>query len=830
MEDLSTYDKSIWEKIKDFIVDLIKKIKKAYAELSPNSQAAKVLKETVDDMSELQRLWAEGVREAGERTRKAGVKAEVRENGNIVYSVGEEKLKNATELSEVDLRVLLESAQYGVLDDGTYIPLRRNTPEFFVEVVRDHSKGKQMVRDYPMAATVEHLRQNMEEVDGKSYGEKRPHELSTDDIVTISRKMGDPAYIVLQKNGRYAEIVSYYDSKKKKEVVVSIDIADSNSKPPKNYKDSVYMNGYKGGYYNIIVTQYELDDLPSYLNSNTVVYDKKKTNGKYQVGSGRIVTVAHDTPFVEDIVPQPDEKVKRKFSISENSSDTAYLSAVERGDMETAQRMVDEAAKAAGYINLYYHGAKKGGGFTVFRDWSYFTENRAYAERYTDREKPESLYKTYVKMDKPFDTRKAKDRKLFAEIRDEYGLGEIQDTGLPDWTDGYDISDYIDENDLDYDGIILDEGGDLVNGEPISRVLSYVVRKSAQIKTADPVTYDDAGNVIPLSERFKETKSDIRYSIEEPADDAPFEAAVKRMESDEEARAKAKEAEAEGDEITDVYEFENNKGVSDTKKGSSWETPLCINLHQLLRPPSRFQQACPDNALDQIQRGADDEHRKQGQIGQPRQKEGRGDADSPHEGAVKEEGDEGLTARAEGEITVVSKGFKGHHAGAYRNEGGRQSFDLVGGVVEHGKQGRADHHDARYHGADHHGEGDDLAVGVLGFFNVARTQLVADENGQRRAQRDKDDVEKVCDRGAHVDGVDSRHAAGGITLVQQRHTRRPQKFVAQEGQTLDDDAAAKLRRDLERTVNAFNERNFLTIGVGPDHHDSQFDEASHDRA
>ena len=81
-------------------------------------------------------------------------------------------------------------------------------------------------------------------------------------------------------------------------VVVSIDIADSNIKPSKNYKYSQHMNGYDSGYYNIIVTQYELDDLQSYLDSNTVVYDKKKTNGKYQVGSGRIVTVTHDTPFV----------------------------------------------------------------------------------------------------------------------------------------------------------------------------------------------------------------------------------------------------------------------------------------------------------------------------------------------------------------------------------------------------------------------------------------------------------------------------------------------------------------------------------------------------
>ena len=64
------------------------------------------------------------------------------------------------------------------------------------------------------------------------------------------------------------------------------------------------MNGYDEGYYNIVVTQYESDDLKGYLNSNEIVYDKKQMNGKYQVGSGRIVTVTHDTPFIEYIVTQ----------------------------------------------------------------------------------------------------------------------------------------------------------------------------------------------------------------------------------------------------------------------------------------------------------------------------------------------------------------------------------------------------------------------------------------------------------------------------------------------------------------------------------------------
>lgn len=185
----------------------------------------------------------------------------------------------------------------------------------------------------------------------------------------------------------------------------------------------------------------------------------------------------------ENSIRSSSENVNEKFSL-EPVSDSAYMKAVERGDTESAQRMVDEAAKKAGYTVKMYHGSKHGGGFTVFRDWSYFTKSKKYAQRYTERGNDKSLYSAYVKIENAFDTRKAADRYLFDEIRQEYGMGEIQDTGLPDWTDGYDIADYIDENGLNYDAIILDEGGDLVDGKPISRGLSYVIRNSNNIKSA----------------------------------------------------------------------------------------------------------------------------------------------------------------------------------------------------------------------------------------------------------------------------------------------------------------------------------------------------------
>ena len=60
------------------------------------------------------------------------------------------------------------------------------------------------------------------------------------------------------------------------------------------------------------------------------------------------------------IIPQKSKSVKRKFS----DRDSTYLDAVNHGDMETAQKMVDEAAKEAGYTVRGLHATNAE--FTVF--------------------------------------------------------------------------------------------------------------------------------------------------------------------------------------------------------------------------------------------------------------------------------------------------------------------------------------------------------------------------------------------------------------------------------------------------------------------------------
>ena len=207
--------------------------------------------------------------------------------------------------------------------------------------------------------------------------------------------------------------------------------------------------------------------------------------------------------------------------------DLKYIAAVNRGDMYTAQQMVEEAAEKAGYTMRVYHGTPTGG-FTTFKGWSYFTENREYADRYQNasassiRSRKETTNPmTYALLMNPgrvFDTRNPAIAEIYEQARMELGMGELDESGLPDWVEGRDLAEFIEENDLPYDTIILDEGADGGYGEDVvKRGFSYLTR-SNQVKSAETVTRDDQGQVIPLSQRFNQEEPDIRFSISAPVE------------------------------------------------------------------------------------------------------------------------------------------------------------------------------------------------------------------------------------------------------------------------------------------------------------------------
>lgn len=160
-----------------------------------------------------------------------------------------------------------------------------------------------------------------------------------------------------------------------------------------------------------------------------------------------------------DHIKQQMEEDRMAFSLSPTTAqDAEYMAAVKAGDMVKAQRMVDEAAKKAGYdVGPVWHGSPN-------KDFTTFDRSKIGTTTVLPYDAPKGFYF-------------AKDEKL----TDRYGPNKIR---------------------------AFVRGPFMLNNAKI-----VVVESSNQIKSADPVTYDDAGNVIPLSQRFQTESADIRFSL-----------------------------------------------------------------------------------------------------------------------------------------------------------------------------------------------------------------------------------------------------------------------------------------------------------------------------
>ncbi|MBQ3007171.1 MAG: hypothetical protein IJD78_06390 [Clostridia bacterium] len=246
------------------------------------------------------------------------------------------------------------------------------------------------------------------------------------------------------------------------------------------------------------------------------------------------------------------------------------------GDTETAQRFVDEAAKGAGYEYKLYH--QTGNDFTVFdtrhkgagtgdseTPFGVFMKpssnniglkgqkqmpvyaaiknplvvgdrdnlmhelkkdatvnavqeeikrvNADYKQRVDQAGKDLQSYLIEYRKKHPDEPR--------SEIYNDDGFNEIyerEDSLIDKWTASIDklsvdsknaITDYL--KNQGYDGVILERDAGSFGRE----TKTYIALDNTQVKSADPVTYDDRGDVIPLSERFKESNVDIRYSMKQ---------------------------------------------------------------------------------------------------------------------------------------------------------------------------------------------------------------------------------------------------------------------------------------------------------------------------
>lgn len=214
------------------------------------------------------------------------------------------------------------------------------------------------------------------------------------------------------------------------------------------------------------------------------------------------------------------DKGPGQFSLSEADTEYMELAKNPEANRERLQQMVDEAAKKAGYDVGYvvyrgdsapYNTLLKGSeldnlyGASEFNDdhgnlgdGLYFTPQIAYAERVAGRSgvvRKFYLKADYADLTNP-DTRALR-QAIKNDIEDEIG--------------------YFSRDEL-YQ-LLLDEAGKTgIKAKSVSSLAGLgseevAVQESWQAKLADPVTYDDNGEVIPLSKRFNTENNDIRYSL-----------------------------------------------------------------------------------------------------------------------------------------------------------------------------------------------------------------------------------------------------------------------------------------------------------------------------
>ena len=219
--------------------------------------------------------------------------------------------------------------------------------------------------------------------------------------------------------------------------------------------------------------------------------------------------------------------------------DADYMKAVESKDVGEQQRMVDEAARAAGYGQKFLRGdTRKGvnsfdpnfaGANTKGRGANigfFFTgiENRDSAQTYANMGKGEGEVRAFfVERRKPFFVPNRGESRA-----DELGRYLIHNL-FPKRSK--DIEKRPDNVPISQGGVfinrelaaklgeearqwLLDRGYDSVQyaAENTATTRETIILNPSQIKSADPITRDDNGNVIPLSQRFDLAKPDIRYS------------------------------------------------------------------------------------------------------------------------------------------------------------------------------------------------------------------------------------------------------------------------------------------------------------------------------
>lgn len=231
-------------------------------------------------------------------------------------------------------------------------------------------------------------------------------------------------------------------------------------------------------------------------------------------------------------------------------SDEEYMKAVEAGDIQTCKNMINDAAYAAGYTIQAWHGTRSEDKFTIFHDNHNNKQSQAPIGTYFFSGDSDVAYSYSGHSDKVMNVFLKIENPLCFDFQgadwqgDLYGKFEADNDGVIKYFETYEkANDWLIQNGVEnpdqyiredpwvghstnsvvleakqggYDGVIMDNVLDNGSYSDPSPGTVYAVFSSSQIKSAEPIVYDNSGNIIPLSQRFNDSSSDIRFEKDSP--------------------------------------------------------------------------------------------------------------------------------------------------------------------------------------------------------------------------------------------------------------------------------------------------------------------------
>ena len=468
LEELAKTDKTLWQKIRDWFFDMIGQIRNSYRGLNQASKTAQVLRESMETLDEVERLFTEGVREAGERAATAGV--ETRTEGEKVYSFTPADFEKPITLHDIEVLRSIGRKSINAFTSEDIEKAQKWAYKFYKEMGTKSPFFRAWFGDwraYDRSNFVEIL--EMERREGKNP--------------RGTYKNRDTGWVINSSSVGYDETVSHSGRDKKSLIAMrNIDKIIENA-ILLDTEVSEYGRGKKSVYTAFMHKLYAPIRIDGKMYLAKLSVEESNAPGQsqidkkfYHVRAIKIETASSvgigqsHTPIIEDTASD--------ISIAD------LFAFVKQYDKEFSPKAVNELMlNDDGTPKVFYHGTNadftvfdygrigESTGVSILGDGFYFTDKKEMADRYGKQ-----TMACYVRMSKPYT----------ASPDEAYNLNtdELEKQG--------------------YDGVILEA--------PQGNV--YMAFDNSQIKSAT----DNIGT-------FDGTNPDIRYSIDDSGEVSESEAA-----------------------------------------------------------------------------------------------------------------------------------------------------------------------------------------------------------------------------------------------------------------------------------------------------------------